>query len=383
MMSSRQRPLTCGDVRKAIVDPPGGLNPWALVTLLDARGSTPAGIGARAIVDAKGDIRGTIGGGALEAFTQQTAIRAIQDSRPALFDFDLKGVGPPVADPICGGQLRVLVDPRPAQHLAAFDAAARAQTGRTRGLLLTSAITPSNPGKRTGPKTGAAASAGPLISVQWLNEATLSRHSGFPDRATLRKLLQHETPGYWTAEPRARGERQDVLVEPVVPNPRLLIVGGGHVGQALALHASLVGFEITVIDDREAFARPALFPDGTETCTGQLADVLEAFPFSDDTYVALVSRGHKTDAEALAVCLRKPRAYLGMIGSRRKVALVKKDFLRSRRVSLAEWNSIHAPIGLDIAALTVPEIATSIVAQLIAIRRTGKRPARCAGGNET
>ena len=89
----------------------------------------------------------------------------------------------------------------------------------------------------------------------------------------------------------------------------------------------------------------------------------------DNTYVVIVTRGHEKDAEALAACVRRPAAYLGMIGSRRKVALMRKDFLESGRATAEEFDRVYAPIGLDIGAITVPEIAASIVAQLISVRR--------------
>jgi xanthine dehydrogenase accessory factor len=165
-----------------------------------------------------------------------------------------------------------------------------------------------------------------------------------------------------------------ILSEPVIPRPLLLIVGGGHVGQALAVQADLLGFDLVVLDDRPEFTAPELFPAGAETRCGDLAAELEAAPLDLDTYVVIVTRGHQHDAEALRACLRRPVAYLGMIGSRRKVALLRQSLLDAGWATADEFDRVHAPIGLDIGAESVPEIAVSIAAELVAVRRRGGSP---------
>ena len=164
-------------------------------------------------------------------------------------------------------------------------------------------------------------------------------------------------------------------MEPLLPKPLLVIVGGGHIGQAVAVQANLVGFEIVVIDDRPEFADPARFPENVTVQCGPIGEQVGDFPIAADTYLVIATRSHQHDAEALAACLHRPAAYIGMIGSRRKVALLRQDFVASGRATDAEFDRVHAPIGLDIGARTVPEIATSIVAQLIAVRRRGPRRA--------
>jgi xanthine dehydrogenase accessory factor len=168
----------------------------------------------------------------------------------------------------------------------------------------------------------------------------------------------------------------DVLVEPVVPRPRLLVVGGGHVGQALVRQASLVGFEVVVIEDRPEFADAALFPQGVTVRRGDVADELKSLltGAGADSCVALVSRGHLVDGKALAACIHRPAAYIGMMGSRRKVALLRRHFLETGLATAAEFDRVYAPIGLDIGAQAVEEIAASIVAQLIAVLRKGRAP---------
>jgi len=162
-----------------------------------------------------------------------------------------------------------------------------------------------------------------------------------------------------------------VFVEPVIPKPLLLIAGGGHIGQALALQSSLVGFDVTVIDDRAEFTDPALYPEGMARRCGDIPEQIAAGPIASDTYIVIVTRGHKLDAEALEACIHAPVAYVGMIGSRRKVALMRQNFIESGIATAEQFDRVFTPIGQDIGAVTVPEIAASITAELIAVRRQG------------
>ena len=119
------------------------------------------------------------------------------------------------------------------------------------------------------------------------------------------------------------------------------------------------------------FTDGALFPLGVATRCGEIPELLASGTIDGDTYIVIVTRGHEQDAEALKACLGSPAAYIGMIGSRRKVAMMRQGFIASGRATAEEFDRVWAPIGLDIGSVTVPEIATSIVAQLIAVRRGG------------
>jgi xanthine dehydrogenase accessory factor len=332
---------------------------FAVAVVLRAEGSTPCKAGAKAIIDASGSVlAGTIGGGAVEAEAQRRGLEAIRCGGPRVFDFHLQGEATEGAEPICGGTMGVLLDPTAARSRPAYADAASARQNRQRGLLLTTV----------------AGSDDPRVAVRFLAESAALTYEGFPGVEALRAALKQEEPQLRVLDSPPARERLEVLVEPLVPKPRLLIVGGGHVGQAVAMQASFVGFEVSVIDDRPEFTRPGLFPEGTTACCGPVEEQLARYPFSPDTYVVLVTRGHQHDAAALRVSLRQPVAYLGMIGSRRKVLLMREDFLRAGWATAAEFDRVYAPIGLDIGSLTVPEIATSIVAQLIAVRRRGHSP---------
>jgi xanthine dehydrogenase accessory factor len=135
-----------------------------------------------------------------------------------------------------------------------------------------------------------------------------------------------------------------------------------------------VGFDIKVLEDRREYADERRFPPGTTFQCGPVAESVAAIPKTPDTYIIIVTRGHQHDIEALKACLHSRAGYIGMIGSRRKVSLVRQSLLEARTATVPELDRIHAPIGLDIGAETVPEIATSIVAEMICVRRKGGTP---------
>ncbi len=266
--------------------------------------------------------------------------------------------------------MRVLVDPTVSSCREAYAAAARARRRRARGVLLTTV--------RGAGTLATAAEYWPAESL-WTGRSERSPSSEAPAETplrsevaeTARSALVRDQPELLVLE---QGERMEILVEPLLPQPLLVIAGGGHVGQAVAAQASVVGFEILVIDERPEFSLTASLPEGASVRCGGIGEELASLPLDDNTYVVIVTRGHEKDAEALAACVRRPAAYLGMIGSRRKVALMRKDFLESGRATAEEFDRVYAPIGLDIGAITVPEIAASIVAQLISVRRRKTAP---------
>jgi xanthine dehydrogenase accessory factor len=163
----------------------------------------------------------------------------------------------------------------------------------------------------------------------------------------------------------ANGGLQFVLDLP--PRDRLYIAGAGHVGQALARLALRLDFEVAVFDDR-ADLLDKFAPQGCRKVAGDIAPQLRAAPFDDRTYAVVVTRGHKHDEQALHAVVNRGAAYVGMIGSRRKVKLIFDD-LQELGISERELSSVCAPIGLDIGSITVEEIALSIAAQLIQRRR--------------
>src|SRR5439155_11900485 len=168
----------------------------------------------------------------------------------------------------------------------------------------------------------------------------------------------------------------------ILPRPVLLIMGAGHIGAALTHYASRIGFEVVVVDDRASFANRERLPDADQVIVDSVVEVARRWLKTPETYVVLVTRGHRNDAVALREVIGSPCAYIGMIGSRRKVLTIYEEFLAEGIATPEQLARVHAPIGLDIGALTVDEIAVSIAAELIAVRRGGARHAdrHCADG---
>jgi xanthine dehydrogenase accessory factor len=169
------------------------------------------------------------------------------------------------------------------------------------------------------------------------------------------------------------GGRAEVFLEVLMPPDRLLIVGGGHCGRALAKMASLLDFAITIADDRAEYARPEDFPFPNVESVLHLPPDYAGLPTPDErTYVALISKGFITDEAALRRVLDTPAAYIGMIGSKRKREVVY-DNLRADGVSEEKLARVHAPIGIEIGAETPEEIAVSILAEIIKVRAERRR----------
>jgi xanthine dehydrogenase accessory factor len=330
---------------------------FALATVLKTTGSVPREAGTTAIIDERGAIQGTIGGGLLESEAQRLAVESLRTMAPMVFDFRFTGASAAINEPVCGGTMRILIDPTTACQRNAYADAADAVRRRRRGVFVTTVK----------------GHESPKILAQWISDSEVSTSNSDAAAVAMRTALAQGTAEFFNGHSQPEADVQG-LARPVLPAARLLIAGGGHVGQALARQAAIVGFEVIVVEDRQEFADASRYPSGVTARFGEFAGAIAEFPVDPDTYVAIVGRGHPVDMKALVACIGSPAAYIGMMGSRRKVALVRKELIDSGRATAEQFDRIYAPIGLNIGAETVPEVAASIVAQLVSVRRTGKAP---------
>jgi xanthine dehydrogenase accessory factor len=164
------------------------------------------------------------------------------------------------------------------------------------------------------------------------------------------------------------GGQLEVFVEPIEPQPRAVIFGGGHISKSLAGVASLCGFHTTVVDDRESFANRERFPTADEVFAGAYEELIPKLRLHADSYLIIVTRGHRDDMRVLRLLAETPARYLAMIGSKRKVIGVLRE-LEKEGVPRDRFERLHAPMGLDIGAVTPEEIAVSVAAEMIAVRR--------------
>jgi len=164
------------------------------------------------------------------------------------------------------------------------------------------------------------------------------------------------------------GGRMQVFIEPVEGTPTLCLFGAGHVAQPLARMAKAAGFRVEVADDRVKFANAELFPEADRIVVDGFPEAAAQMTLGRNSYAVVVTRGHKGDADALQAVLGKGLRFVGLLGSRPKAVHVFSQ-LEQRGVPLAELSAVHVPIGVDIGAVTPDEIAISILAELIAVRR--------------
>jgi xanthine dehydrogenase accessory factor len=164
------------------------------------------------------------------------------------------------------------------------------------------------------------------------------------------------------------GGSLDIFIEPILATPTLTLFGGGHVSLYLSKVASTAGFDVVVVEDRPAFATKERFPEANGIIIGPWEETIAKLHIGDFSYLAIVTRGHKGDLTCLRAALSTPARYIGMIGSRRKFIEIVK-VLESEGVPPEQIERVHSPMGLDIGALTPEEIAVSVVAEMIAVRR--------------
>lgn len=159
----------------------------------------------------------------------------------------------------------------------------------------------------------------------------------------------------------------DIFVEIYFKNPHLILLGGGHVSCPVAHIAKMLGFQVTVMDDREEFVTKERFPDADELVLGTFEELSEKIPGYENAYYVIVTRGHAGDSLCARQILRRPYAYLGMIGSRTKVKLTREKLLEEGFLA-EQLDTIHAPIGLPIGGQMPEEIAVSIMAEIIQVK---------------
>ena len=165
------------------------------------------------------------------------------------------------------------------------------------------------------------------------------------------------------------GGQMEVFIEPIEPSPAVYVFGAGHVGQFVARVAHDAGFQVHVVDDRAKFANRERFPNAAEIVVDDIPAWLAKTTLPASAYAVIVTRGHRHDLDAMRALASRKLRYLGLIGSRAKVKRIYDALIDEASVPAEQLENVHAPIGLDIGAITPQEIAVAIVAELIAVRR--------------
>ncbi len=347
-----------------ILDLKSSGTPLALATVVITHGSTPQKPGSSALFGEKGLISGTVGGGIVEGKVQQLAAEAIVNENSGLYHFNLANDISKTEEAICGGRISVLVETLMDKDFSVFEQLKRSLAGRIPGVLVTRVTL-------TGDK---------VISSDrfWMSEDVMPRVAGEVQKELeleVRKLISEKNPGGFAeleCDTKDKDSAGTFFLQPFFPPDQLIIAGAGHIGRSLAHLGNLLDFEVTIIDDRPEFANTSNIPDAEHVIVRNIGEAMSGLETGENTYVVIVTRGHKDDAAALKSCFAKKLAYTGMIGSRNKIAAMRQKFIDDGWASADQWDKVHAPVGIQIKSQTVEEIAVSIAAELVMVRNKNR-----------
>jgi xanthine dehydrogenase accessory factor len=330
-----------------------------LATVISTQGSTPQKAGSSALIGTIGLLAGTVGGGITELKVIQQAQFLLKTKKSGLFTFELHGEITKGSESICGGSMTILLDATPDLHLPVFNQLKDSLDRRQEGVLLT--------------LTDVSDSGDVKIVRQWIVQEDQNFDQKIKDNVSLviSEMFRNAHAAAILAIPFDGNKtltKGFSLVERILPKPSLIIAGAGHIGQSLAHLGKFLGFEVTVWDDRPEYADKKLIPDADLVLSGTVDESLGQITVQEDSFLVIVTRGHKSDAEVLRKFIASYAAYIGMIGSKAKVAQMKATFLENGWATPEQWNRIHSPVGLNIGAQTVEEIAISIAAELLKVR---------------
>jgi xanthine dehydrogenase accessory factor len=337
-----------------------------LATIVATEGSSPQVPGVSALFAEERLLFGTLGGGVLEARAQEKAFESLEKGDSCLTKFGLYADITSKEEAICGGEAYILFDVKSQEHKETFSLLNEALSNRQPGVLV-------NVISRMGDDRV-------KISRSWIEKDEIfgeeAEKQDMPLQGEIKEAFEAGKPVFMPLKKKTEGKETKgeadqesfLYLEPLHPLSHLIIAGAGHVGKALAHFGTLLDFEVTVIDDRPEFANRDRLPEVDYIIVEDIGKAITNLPKTEDSYYVIVTRGHSHDAEALKACIGSDVAYIGMIGSARKIALMRKNFLDQDWATPSQFDRVHAPIGIDIQSKTVQEIAVSICAELILIR---------------
>jgi xanthine dehydrogenase accessory factor len=339
----------------------------AVATIVSTLGSTPREVAAKMVVTASGEILGTVGGGCGEAEVRREAVQVIRSRKPAIVRVELLDDIESDSPAVCGGVLNVFVDPwwnddqRLCKSMA--DELTRIGDEGIAAVMATVLSAENIEGSAAGEKCIIVDNT---IKAGGIRNDRL-RHAVLKEAEERLKLEQSKQMTL-VLEGESKAE---VFFDALPAMRKVIIVGAGHLAIPLVKFAKILGFHITVLDDRVIYANRERFPEADEVIAGDMPTVLRGLKITPHTYIVLITRGHQFDEPCLREVIHKPAKYIGMIGSRRRI---KACFIRFRDedgIPEELLNRVYAPIGLDIGAESPEEIALSIISELVNVRRNG------------
>jgi len=355
----------------------------AMATIVKRKGSVPREVGAKMVVRPGGKISGTVGGGCGEAEVWRSALNVIDTLRPNMVQVDLTEEIAMESQGVCGGIFDVFVQPwhnNPLPGQPAMQEIARIISDALEGehaIVLATVIAAGGSwrayigrqmlvyenGETSGNLIADEAPAG--LTAHLVQAAQNAIATGKPHMENIETTLdggRHKMT--------RQGTWAEIFIEPFVPRPVLLIAGAGHIAVPLAALAHQVNFSVSVTDDRASFVNRERFPSAKQLLQGDIESILRNYPITPRTHIVLVTRAHAHDVQGLRAIIDSPAAYIGMIGSQRRVWAVFK-LLHQEGVPAGKLARVRAPIGLDLGGAAPEEIALSIMAEIIMLRHGG------------
>ena len=340
-------------------------HPLVIATVVRTKGSTPQKPGAKLLVRNDGSGVGTLGGGCVEGDIWYAAKQLMKNRGSAeTIGYELNEEIAAQDGLVCGGTMFFLVDPiyEKGQEALFLDEINSAYLGGE-PVALASLV-------KTTPDIDSKLGGKPLIRSDSSVEGTLGADNLNSEAIKYAiELMAYGNSKYVRSETGA-----EYFVEGYTTPPRIILCGGGHVSRAIYTFAVNLGFNLTVIDDREEFANNTRFPLGDVVVAENSAEGFRSVEINKNTFIVIATRGHRYDHVSLEAALNTSASYIGLLGSKRKTILIYEELL-SKGVSIDRIKDVRAPIGLDINARTPEEIAISIMAEILMIRNGG-------GGNE-
>lgn len=351
----------------------------AVATIVRRKGSVPREVGAKMLVRRGGKISGTVGGGCGEADVWRAALNVIDTLRPTTVQVDLTEEIAMESQGVCGGIFDVFVQP---WHVASG-------VERPAMLEIARAIAGALESERAIALATVIAAGGAwrgLIGQSLLVQESGKTHYAFrlpgtSDELSTTQIIQVAQASIKSGKPQivrmsdahAENAWAEIFVEPFVPPPVLLIAGAGHIAAPLAAIAHIMNYSVSVTDDRASFASRERFPPAKQLLVGDIEATLRNYPITPRTHIVLVTRAHSHDVQGLRAIIDSPAAYIGMIGSQRRVWAVFK-LLHDEGIPAEKLARVRAPIGLDFGSSTPEEIALGIMAEITMLRHgaTGK-----------
>ena len=334
--------------------------PCVVATVVRTKGSTPQQAGAMLLVREDGTGLGTLGGGCVEGdiwFAAKEMLR--RNAGPEFKDYYLNEDIAARDGLVCGGTMYFYLEPLRKEHefLSIGDEIVNAYDGGNPVGLATVV---------NSPEGGVALGAKLLLRMDGSVSGTLGR----PELDTEALTIAQQVAEIGNTESVTTADGTEIFVEGFTTPPTLVMVGGGHVGKATADLANFLGYRVLLVDDRPEFSNSERFPYAEETVVAPYDEWATHLDVNVNSFLVVATRGHRFDDMALESALSTRARYIGLLGSRRKTLMIYRRLIQ-QGVSAERIKEVYAPVGLNIGGLTPEELAVSIMAEIIMVRRGG------------